>query len=136
MEEGEHASVGTAYHPVAETGIGGPARAARIHPGGHADGQAGRVGIHEERHAAVEEVAVEINEPRRDVLAGDVHHLRGAHREVRPQRGDPPIGEGHVHAPLEAGAGIEDGAALEQQIGVDQALPDFRDEARVAVHQR
>jgi len=122
MEERANARVGARDHVLAEPRVGRPARAARIHRGGHAVRQADRVRVREHRLAAIEEVAVQIDEAGRDEPARDVHLLRAPVLDPGRHRSDAPARERHVERGVRPAARVEHPATAEDQLEGHQPI--------------
>src|SRR5207253_389981 len=106
-------------HAFEGAGAGG----APVHPGRDAGGPGDVVGAGPEVRRADEAVRVQIDQPRKHELPGDVQDCVAVRAEPRAHLGHEPVPHAHVQVPTEAGAGVEDVSALEEQA---RGQPAFR----------
>ena len=97
MQVGEDADLARLDHMLAEAREIAGAGAAGIDRGGDAGGAAEFLGVDAERGAAPIDMGMQIDQPRRDDIAGDIADIRaGVGLQSLPDRGHLAAGEGDV----------------------------------------
>ena len=97
VKEGEYLGVGVGDDVAGESSEGGAARAAGVHQGGHASPNAAEVRVDPVAGNPVENMGVEVYEPRRNYLSRNIHHLRCfIGRDAGSDAGDSPVLDGNI----------------------------------------
>src|SRR5207244_398736 len=108
--------------PALEAGEAVGAGRADVEPGGHAGARRDRVRLDAPVRAAPVDVRVEVDEAGGDDLAGRVDQLADVvGRQVAVDRRDPIADDPDVEASALVGAGIDELAALDQQVEAHSA---------------
>ncbi len=117
MKERDHLGVAVGQDVAGEAAEGGRPRAARVHDGGDARVDPAQVRVHPGAVEALEDVRVEVDEPRGDDLAPHVDGTRGLRlRDARRDARDRAVLHRDVEGAVETAGGIQHRAALEEEV--------------------